>query len=130
MSESKKGVHQIDVNSFLFFNSPEIFYSLSFELVELDKIRVILLKLLETDTYLFDAIVPFSSFGTEDSCSSETVKKLNYLIFNYNFMIKEDNNKANLYINSKIPANIELFLHDINEKEDNESYYNEEIYIF
>ena len=72
MSESKKGVHQIDVNSFLFFNSPEIFYSLSFELVELDKIRVILLKLLETDTYLFDAIVPFSSFGTEDSCSSET----------------------------------------------------------
>ena len=33
-SESKKGVHQIGQNSFLFYNTPEIFYSISFEIDE------------------------------------------------------------------------------------------------
>ena len=127
MSESKKGVHQIDLNHFLFYNSPEIFYSLVFELVEPNKIRVILIKILESDTYIYEAEVPFTEFGTDDSSPSEALKKISYLIYNYNFVIKEDLNKANLYIKTKKTANIELFKHDQNQNQDIDLYYNEEI---
>ena len=66
MQESKKGVHQIDKDNFLFFNSPEIFYSLSFEVVESNKIRIILLKIMETDTHIFDTTIPFTDFTNEE----------------------------------------------------------------
>ena len=129
MSESKKGIHLIDLNNYLFFNSPDIYYSLSLEIVESNKIKVILIKILETETYIFENIVPFSDFGTEDSSPLESLKKVSFLIYNYNFIIKEELNKVYLYINTKKPASIELFLHDQKKSEDIDIYYEEQMKI-
>ena len=101
-SESKKGVHQIGQNSFLFYNTPEIFYSISFEIDEPKKIRIILLKMVEIDTYIFSANVPFSNLGTGDSTPQETIKNVNFLIFNYNFFIKEGLDKSIYLLIQKI----------------------------
>ena len=90
IAESKKGVHLIDLNNYLFFNSPDIYYSLSFEIVESNKIKVILIKILEAETYIFENIVPFSDFGTEDSSPLESLKKVSILVYNHNFIIKEE----------------------------------------
>lgn len=128
MQESKKGVHQIDRNHFLFFNSPEIYYSLSFEIEESNKIRIILLKIMDEDTYIFDAVIPFSDFGTGDTSPVDTLKSVSFLIYNYNFLIKEEVNKAYLLVFSKNKKNIELFLHDQNNVENsNDLYFNEQI---
>ena len=129
MAESKKGIHLIDLNNYLFFNSPDIYYSLSFEIVETNKIKVILIKILETETYIFENIVPFSDFGTEDSSPLESLKTVSILIYNYKFIIKEELNKAFLYINTKKPASIELFLHELKKPEDIDIYYEEQMKI-
>lgn len=127
MSESKKGIHQINHYSYLFFNSPEIYYSISFEIVESSKIRIILLKILETETYIFNALVPFEQFGTGDKSAKDTLNKVVFIIYNYSFLIKEDLNKIYLFLNTKYPSNIELTLieHYGNDQED--PSYNEEI---
>ena len=127
MSESKKGIHQITRYSYLFFNSPEIYYSISFDIVDSSKIRIILLKILETETYIFNAIVPFEKFGTGDKSVQDTINKVVFIIYNYNFLIKEDLNKVYLCINSKIQSNIELTLIDHYGNEQNDQNYNEEI---
>ena len=127
MSESKKGIHQITRYSYLFFNSPEIYYSISFDIVDSSKIRIILLKILETETYIFNAIVPFEKFGTGDKSAQDTINKVVFIIYNYNFLIKEDLNKVYLCINSKIQSNIELTLIDHYGNEQNDQNYNEEI---
>ena len=127
MSESKKGIHQITRYSYLFFNSPEIYYTISFEIEDSSKIRIILLKILETETYIFNAFVPFEKFGTGDKSAQDTINKVVFIIYNYNFIIKEDLNKVYLYLNSKIPSNIELTLIDHYGNEQNDPNYNEEI---
>ena len=127
MSESKKGIHQITRYSYLFFNSPEIYYTISFEIEDSSKIRVILLKILETETYIFNALVPFEQFGTGDKSAQDTINKVVFIIYNYNFVIKEDLNKVFLNINSKIPSNIELTLIEHYGNEQNDQNYNEEI---
>ena len=127
MSESKKGIHQITRYSYLFFNSPEIYYTISFEIVDTSKIRIILLKILEAETYIFNALVPFEKFGTGDKSAQDTINKVVFIIYNYNFIIKEDLNKVYLYLNSKIPSNIELTLFEHYGNEQNDQNYNEEI---
>ena len=127
MSESKKGIHQITRYSYLFFNSPEIYYSISFDIVDSSKIRIILLKILETETYIFNAIVPFEKFGTGDKSVQDTINKVAFIIYNYNFLIKEDLNKVYLCINSRTQSNIELTLIDHYGNEQNDQNYNEEI---
>ena len=128
MVESKRGVHQIDKNSFLFFNSPEIFYSLTFELVESNKIRLFLLKILESDTYIYQGTFPFEFFGTGEVSPDNTIKNLNYLIYNNYFMIKEQPNKMNILLNSKKRANIELLMLPlVDNNQDKDLYFNEQI---
>ena len=128
MVESKRGVHQIGKNSFLFLNSPEIFYSLTFELVESNKIRLFLLKILESDTYIYQGTFPFEFFGTGEVSPDNTVKNLNYLIYNNYFMIKEQPNKVNILLNSKKRANIELLMLPLEDNnQDKDLYFNEQI---
>ena len=119
MSESKKGVHQISPNSFLFFNTPEIFYYISFEQVQETKIRIILIKIKETLTNIFGSTVDFSEFGTGDISSHDTIKNLDFIIYNYNFVIKEERDKAYILINTKNPKNIELSLYKLGIDDDN-----------
>ena len=126
-NESKKGVHQITLNNYLFYNSPEILYSLIFEIFETNKIRVILIKYIESDTFIFDAIVPYTDFGTEEATPLDALKKVSFLIYNYNFIIKEELNKAYLYINTRKPSSIELHLHDQNHSQEEDLYYDEQI---
>ena len=111
MSESKKGIHQIGYNSFLFYNTPEIFYSLSLELVDTANIKVILIKMQPTETYIYETTVLYSTFNTDCTNAKETLKNLSFIIYNYNFVIKEEENKVRLTINSKTEVNLELFLH-------------------
>ena len=113
MSESKKGVHQIGPNCFLFFNTPEIFYCISFEETNSSKIKIIILKILENKTYIFDSLVDFSDFGTGDKSPLDTIKNLDFIIYNYNFVIKEEENKINILFNTNSPKNIELSLHKL-----------------
>ena len=119
MPESKKGVYQIGINSFLFYNTPEIFYNLSLEETEESKIKIIIVKILENSTNIFDTVVDFSEFGTGDNSSKDTIKNLDFIIFNYNFLIKEEENKINILFNTKSPKKIELFLHKLELEEDN-----------
>ena len=119
MSESKKGVHQISPNSFLFFNTPEIFYYISFEQVQETKIRIILIKIKENLTNIFGSTVDFSEFGTGDISSHDTIKNLDFIIYNYNFVIKEERDKAYILINTKNPKNIELSLYKLGMDDDN-----------
>ena len=101
MFESKKGIHQIAPNNFLFFISPEIAYTLSFEIVESQKIRINLVKISESNTYIFTNVVPYTDFGKEEPNPQETIKNLSIIIFNHNFKIKEESNKSCLLLFSK-----------------------------
>ena len=129
MSESKKGVHQISPNSFLFFNSPEIFYSISLEEVQDSKIQINIIKILETKTFIYVSIVDFSEFGTGDISAKDTIKNLDFIIYNYNFFIKEEENKINILFNTKNPKNIELNLHklELDEEDKFDLGYKEQI---
>ena len=118
MSESKKGIHQISPNSFLFFNTPEIMYYISLELVQKIKIKLIIIKITENSTNIFDSIINFSDFGTGDKSAQDTIKNLDFIIYNYNFIIKEDKEKVNILINTSNPCNLELSLHKFEEEED------------
>jgi len=120
MSESKKGVHQIGPNCFLFFNTPEIFYCISFEETNSSKIKIIIVKILENKTYIFDSLVEFSDFGTGDKSPQDTIKNLDFIIYNYNFVIKEDQNKINILFNTNNPKNIELSLHKLELEDDDD----------
>ena len=129
MSESKKGVHQISPNSFLFFNTPEIFYYIYLEQVDTSKIKIDIIKILENNTNIFESIVNFSDFGTGDTSPQDTIKNLDFIIYNYNFVIKEEKDKINILINSKNPKNIELSLLKLNMEDENidESNYIEQM---
>ena len=124
MTESKKGVHQIGPNSFLFVNTPEIFYNLSLEQIESSKIRIILVKILKNSTDIFDAVIPFTEFGTEDSSPQETIKALNFIIFNYNFIITEEKDKVNIFMNTKNPKRIKLMMHRLELDEEADKDFN------
>ena len=118
MPESKKGIYQIGINSFLFYNTPEIFYNISLEETEESQIKIIIVKILENNTNIFDTVVDFSEFGTGDNSSKDTIKNIDFIIFNHNFVIKEEENKINILFNTKNPKNIELFLHKLELEEE------------
>ena len=129
MPESKKGIYQIGINSFLFYNTPEIFYNISLEETEESQIKIIIVKILENNTNIFDTVVDFSEFGTGDNSSKDTIKNIDFIIFNHNFVIKEEENKINILFNTKNPKNIELFLHKLEleeEKDKDDLMYSEQ----
>ena len=111
MSEIKNNIIQIGPNGYLFYRNPGIFYFLTFEKVEILEIRVILIKLELNETYVFEAIVPFNEFGTNDATSDETLQNLSFLISNFDFTLNEEINKVKLIINSIDKASIDLLLY-------------------
>ena len=129
MSESKKGIHQIGYNSFLFYNTPEIFYSLTLEIVDSANIKIILIKIQPTETYIYETTVLYSIFNTGCPNAKEALKNISFIIYNYNFVLKEEENKVRLTINSKSEVNLELFLHKTPNSDDNgnNNIKNEEI---
>ena len=118
MTESKKGIHQISPNSFLFFNTPELMYYITLEIIQKIKIKLIIIKIAENTTNIYDSIFNFSDFGTGDKSAQDTIKNLDFIIYNYNFFIKEDKEKVNILINTSNPCNLELSLHKFEEEED------------
>ena len=102
MTESKKGIHQISPNSFLFFNTPELMYYITLEIIQKIKIKLIIIKIAENTTNIYDSIFNFSDFGTGDKSAQDTIKNLDFIIYNYNFIIKEDKEKVNILINKRI----------------------------
>lgn len=118
MTESKKGIHQISPNSFLFFNTPELMYYITLEIIQKIKIKLIIIKIAENTTNIYDSIFNFSDFGTGDKSAQDTIKNLDFIIYNYNFIIKEDKEKINILINTSNPCNLELSLHKFEEEED------------
>ena len=118
MTESKKGIHQISPNSFLFFNTPELMYYITLEIIQKIKIKLIIIKIAENTTNIYDSIFNFSDFGTGDKSAQDTIKNLDFIIYNYNFIIKEDKEKVNIVINTSNPCNLELSLHKFEEEED------------
>ena len=118
MTESKKGIHQISPNSFLIFNTPELMYYITLEIIQKIKIKLIIIKIAENTTNIYDSIFNFSDFGTGDKSAQDTIKNLDFIIYNYNFIIKEDKEKVNILINTSNPCNLELSLHKFEEEED------------
>ena len=128
MTESKKGIHQISPNSFLFFNTPELMYYITLEIIQKIKIKLIIIKIAENTTNIYDSIFNFSDFGTGDKSAQDTIKNLDFIIYNYNFIIKEDKEKVNILINTSNPCNLELSLHKFEEEEDDLNFnYKEQI---
>lgn len=131
MTESKKGIHQISPNSFLFFNTPELMYYITLEIIQKIKIKLIIIKIAENTTNIYDSIFNFSDFGTGDKSAQDTIKNLDFIIYNYNFIIKEDKEKVNILINTSNPCNLELSLHKFEEEEDDLNLnYKEQIKYF
>ena len=120
MSSVKRDVQRVGPNSFLFFNLPDIFYFLTFDIYEILKIKVNLIKMKPTETYVFEAIIPFNALGTDDPSPQDSLKNITYLICNKDFKIQEDLNLNKIYlsINSKNKASIELFLYNKNNTSD------------
>ena len=127
MSEKKKAIHQTSPNSFLFFINPDIFYFLCFEIKEGLKIKISLIKMKIKETYVYENIVPFNAFGTNDSSPQDTIRTLLYLINDFDFMIKEELNKIILSINTKNNATIELLLFNSEKNTKKEEKYKENI---
>ncbi len=127
MSEFKRNIKKIGLNSFLINNGNETFYYLSLESVEIIKVRVILIKMLKSETYVYEAMVQFNDFGTNDPSPQETFNNVSYLILTNNYAIKENNNRAMLFLNSKNKGSIELKLHNKNDDVNKDSIHKENI---
>lgn len=112
MSENKKCIKQIGPQSFLFYINPKVYYYLSFEIIEIVKIQIFLIKILEKETYVFAANFPFNKLGTGEATPQDAIKNISFIIHNFDFIIKEEGfNKIILSINSSLKATIELFLY-------------------
>ncbi len=121
MSENKKNIKMIGPNSFLFSFNQEAFYFLSFEVLELLKVKIILIKMLKTETYVFETIVPFNALGTNDPSPQDALQSVTYLICNNDFSIKEEMNKIILFINSINKASIQILSYDKNNESNKDS---------
>ena len=116
MSENKRRIKQIGPHSFLFNNNPGIFYFLSFEIIDLINIQIYLIKIMPTETYVFETIIPFNKLGTDDPTPQDTIQNILFIIHKFDFIIKEESNKTILSINSKNKASIELLIYSREKK--------------
>lgn len=113
MSENKRGIKQVGPHSFLFYINPKVYYYLSFEIIESLKVQIYLIKIMETETYIYESIIQFNKLGTGAITPQEAIQKISFLILNFDFIIKEESfNKIILSINSICKARIELFLYN------------------
>ena len=117
MSENKRGIKQVGPHSFLFYINPKVYYYLSFEIIESLKVQIYLIKIMETETYIYESIIQFNKLSTGAITPQEAIQKISFLILNFDFIIKEESfNKIILSINSICKARIELFLYNRDNK--------------
>ena len=114
MNENKR-VRQIGVNSFFFFiNNNKVFYFLSFENIKINDIKIILIKIMQKETYVYEAIIPFNKLGSDEPTPLDTIKNIKSIIYNNDFIMKEELNKIILSLTTKSEGKIviELNLYD------------------
>ena len=111
MLENKRNIKQIGPYSFLFMKEQRIIYLLSFEIYEIIKIKVNIIRMEKTETYVFELIIPFNDLGTDDPSPQDTLKNISFIIHNNDFEINEEQNKIVMIINTKNKALLELNLY-------------------
>ena len=118
--ESSRKIKQLYPGKFLFFiNSKDIYY-LIFEIIDTINIKVILIKLKQKETYVYQATVPFQKFGTNNLSVYDTFKNINFTIYNFDFSLSDEYNKIFLTLNSS-NAKIELLLYNQNIEKNNDN---------
>ena len=118
--EGSRKIKQLYPGKFLFFiNSKDIYY-LIFEIIDTINIKVILIKLKQKETYVYQATVPFQKFGTNNLSVYDTFKNINFTIYNFDFSLSDEYNKIILTLNSS-NAKIELFLYNQNIEKKNDN---------
>ena len=121
MNENKR-IRQIGANSFLFFiNDNKVFYFLSFENIKINDIKIILIKIMQKETYVYEAIIPFNKLGSDESSPLDAIKNIKSIFYNNDFIMKEELNKIILSLNTKSKGIIviELNLYDKNKESEN-----------
>ena len=118
--EGSRKIKQLYPGKFLFFlNSKDIYY-LIFEIIDTINIKVILIKLKQKETYVYQATIPFQKFGTNNLSVYDTFKNINFTIYNFDFSLSDEYNKIILTLNSS-NAKIELFLYNQNIEKNNDN---------
>ena len=118
--EGSRRIKQLYPGKFLFFlNSKDIYY-LIFEIIDTINIKVILIKLKQKETYVYQATVPFQKFGTNNLSVYDTFKNINFTIYNFDFSLSDEYNKIILTLNSS-NAKIELLLYNQNIEKNNDN---------
>ena len=121
MNIISQGIKQLSSGKFLFNTSEKDLYYLSFEPIDMINIEIILIKLRPNETYVYKTVIPFQKIGTNDISSFDTLKNLNFIIYNNQFSFNDDFNKITLNIDSQSPSQIELFLYNKNMERNNEN---------
>jgi hypothetical protein len=118
--EGSRKIKQLYPGKFLFFlNSKDIYY-LIFEIIDTINIKVILIKLKQKETYVYQATIPFQKFGTNNLSVYDTFKNINFTIYNFDFSLSDEYNKIFLTLNSS-NAKIELLLYNQNIEKNNDN---------
>ena len=121
MNKESQGIKQLSPGKFLFhLNNKEIYY-LTFYSLDMVNIEIILIKLKQKETYVYKTIIPFQKICSNDSSSFDTLKNLDFIIYNFDFTINDEFNRIILCLNSKNKTKIELFLYNKNMEKNNEN---------
>ena len=116
---SNKSIKQIGPSKFLFHLNTKTIYYLTYDNVDLTNIEIILIKLCPKDTLVYKNIIPFQNLGTGDCSPQDTIKTLNFIVYNFDFTISDQYHKFVLSLNTKFKANVELFLYNKNMEKNN-----------
>jgi len=118
--EGSRKIKQLYPGKFLFFLNTKDIYYLIFEIIDTINIKVILIKLKQKETYVYQATVPFQKFGTNNLSVYDTFKNINFTIYNFDFSLSDEYNKIFLTLNSS-NAIIELLLYNQNIEKNNDN---------
>ena len=119
-NEGSRKIKQLYPGKFLFFLNTKDIYYLIFEIIDTINIKVILIKLKQKETYVYQATVPFQKFGTNNLSVYDTFKNINFTIYNFDFSLSDEYNKIILTLNSS-NAKIELLLYNQNIEKNNDN---------
>ena len=118
--EEYKGIKQVYPGKYLFhLNSKDIYY-LTLEAIDINNIEVMLIKLLQRETYVYKSQIPFKSINPNENSVYDVIKNLNYSIYNFNFSLSNEFNKITLLINNQTKIELCLYNKNMNEKNKNE----------
>ena len=121
-SSNNRGVKKLSPGKYLFFLNTKDIYYMTFENIDLTNIEIILIKLCPKETYVYKNIIPFQNLGTNDFSPQDTLRNIDFIIYNFDFTISEEYNKFIFTIkntNTKSETNIDLFLFNKNMEKNN-----------